>query len=312
MGIPASKVSFPAIPAIMRADYRSLRSSDAEKSIQIMREFKDNARAMSNDLERGYEAWDAYLGVNGMQWTAKKRKTLKEEDRHPWQFDVISPKIDTLAGSIIAEMPDMDWVPVEGERSSVTEAIRETYFSDKELFNFDNVILEAIRHGCIHNGWVQLGESTKYNPAGNISLTNCRPGFFIPSAYWKTDDDRDLKEGYKVAFMTADGMAYKYRAKSDQIKRAVEERKLHGKGQIPTDADEAQKRYESWVGDEYRVIEYHWLEDIRTMRLIGCKNNTNIWIPFPATKDRQQLEKFAAINDVDWERSEERRVGKEC
>ena len=307
MGIPATidKTNKFPLPSIMRADYRVLRSSDADKSTQIINEFKENCRAMSRDLERGYEAWDAWFAMDGKQWTAKKRKTLKEEDRHPWQFDIIGPKVDTLAGSLVADAPDIDWIPVEGERNTLTEAIRESYFSDKELFNYDNVILECVKAGCIHNGWVQLSESTKYNPAGNIMLSNCRPGFFVPSVYWKTDDDRDLKEGYKIAYMTAEGMSYKYKAKADAITRAVKDMKRNGKKQVPTDIDEAQKRYEAWVGDEYRIIEYHYLEDVRTKRLMGVKNNTNVWMPFPVTDDRQQLEEFAALNDIDWESVQE-------
>jgi len=38
---------------------------------------------------------------------------------------------------------------------------------------------------------------------------------------------------------------------------------------------------------------------------MGVKNNTNVWVPFPVTKDRQVLEEFAAINDIDWESVEE-------
>lgn len=304
MGIPATINSFP-LPSIMRADYRVLRSSDAEKATQIINEFTVNCRAMSRDLERGYEAWDAWFAVDGKQWTAKKRKILKEEDRHPWQFDILSTKVDTLAGSLVSDAPDIDWIPVEGERNTLTEAIRETYYSDKDLFNFENVLLECVRHGCIHNGWIQLSESTKYNPAGNVMISNCRPGFFIPSMYWKTDDDRDLKCGYKVAYMTAEGMAHKYKVKADAINRAVEELRKNGKGRYPTDSDELQRRYESSVGDEHRIIEYHYLEDIRTKRLMGVRNNTSCWVPFPVTNDRATLEEFAALNDIDWESVQE-------
>lgn len=281
-------------------------NSNAEEAQRVRRECEDAIKSHNNDLQRAYEVWDAYISIQGSQWDKKKRNQLKEEERHAYQFDILSAKVDTLAGSLIAEMPDIDWAPIRGQKSNATEAIREKYFIDKELFNYDDIILKTIRNGCVHSGWCQMTESDKYSPTKDIALEVCRPGYVIPDPYWKTDDDRDLECLYKIAYLKPDIMASMYPESTDKIKAAVQEYKK--RKQIPQSTesiDDQQKQFKEDIQDAYRVIEYHYIERIKKERLLGAKfddaTQTYRYLPFPISQDTQLLQQFAQANEIDWQ-----------
>lgn len=293
-------------PAILSKPRRAY-SSNAELSAKVRRECEDAVVAMAGDISRANRAWEVYLAVNGSQYDEKKRKVFKEEDRKPWQFDFASAKIDTLAGTIIAELPDPDWAPIMGDRTRAIDAIKESYYSDKELFNYSMVLLETIRDGCVHNGWCQIGESRKYHPIGNISLQRVRPGYLIKDPYWLTSDDRDQMRCYKLGWFDAEMLKQVWSAQSDAINVALYELKSGRRQAPPDDIIEQQRKREPHVGDEWQVIENHYLEVKKTARLIGLRNGADMlsdrlfWIPFPVSEDRDYLESFATENDIDWE-----------
>ena len=289
---------------MMKADYKVVKSSDNDKVTQIDRDCETATQAQKDDFDRAYESWDAYFAMNGGQWTKKKLAQIKEQDRHPWTFDIIGPKTDTLAGSIIAELPDIAYLPVEGQKTSGSDAVTESYYSDKELANSEDHLSKIIRDGLVHIGWGQITESKKYGKPV-IGLERVLPGRLIPSAYWLTDNDRDMKEAFKIGYYLPEAIAHKWDKKYDSIMRAIYDLKKSGRGTVPTNAEEMRRRFDNQVGDEYKVIEYHWLEMLNTKRLIGMRVDPKTmrpsWIPFPIEKDRNQLEKFAAANMIDWE-----------
>lgn len=265
----------------------------------------DNAiKAHQTDLTRAFEIWDAYYAVNGRQWDSKKREDLRQEDRHAWQFDVLGPKLETLAGSLAAEIPDLDWIPVEGERTESTEAVREQYYADKEHFNYNTSLLYTIRDGCVHSGWCQMLESNKYSPTGGIKLERCRPGYIIPDPYWVTDDDRDLECLYKIGYFWPEQLKKIYKKKAKELDSIIEDRKRFGQryiSDLSTDKrDDRQREYKSEVGDQIRVIEKYYLEEIIGERLIGLKKDTEQYISFPFSQDRNFLASFGEANGVDW------------
>jgi hypothetical protein len=265
-------------------------------------------KARQEDFKRSFEIWDAYFAVNGKQWTETKRNDLKSADRHPWQFDVLGPKLETLAGSLAAELPDLDWIPVEGEQSQSVEAVREKYYADKEFFNFHDSLLLCIRDGCVHSGWVQLKESRRYTKTGNISLERCRPGYIVPDSYWVTDNDRDCECLFKIGYYTPEQIMRLFPKRSQEIQRAMEKRKNEGfryQSNLSLELrDQQQQKFEAEVGDQYRVIEKFYLKEIVTERLVGAKLNASTGqmhaIPFPVTKDGSRLQKFAEANQLDW------------
>jgi hypothetical protein len=265
-------------------------------------------KARQDDFKRGFEIWDAYFAVNGRQWSESKRNDLKANDRHPWQFDVLGPKLETLAGSLAAELPDIDWIPVEGEQTQSVEAVRERYYADKEFFNFHDALLLTIRDGCVHSGWCQLKQSRRYSETGNISLERCRPGYIIPDPYWVTDNDRDLECIFKIGYYTPEQIKRLFPKRSKEIEDAIKRRKDEGyryNAEITLETrDEQQRQFQSEVGDQFRVIEKFYLKETNSERLVGARHDPMTgqmhMVPFPVTNENAKLQKFAEDNQIDW------------
>lgn len=282
--------------------------ADIQEGQRIIADCETAIKARDEDLKRGFEIWDAYFAVGGKQWPESKRNDLKSQDRYLWQFDVLGPKLDTLVGSLVAELPDLDWIPVQGEETQSLEAVREQYYADKEHFDFYDALLQTVRDGCVHSGWVQLRESRRIQDTGGIALERCRPGYIIPDSYWVTDNDRDLELLFKVGYFLPEQMERIWAKRTDEIRRAAQERKKNGHRYVSDVAlssrDEKQRRFDTEVGDQFRVIEKFYLKETVAERLIGVRPNAATGglytVPFPLTKDRALLQKFKEDNRIDW------------
>ena len=288
-------------PAIMKANYRVVKSSDAERVLSIYHDRENAKRALEDDYDRSIRAWKYYFARTGEQWPEKELRRLNDEDRHAYQFDVLSPKVNTMAGAIITDLPDTDWSPIEGQRTTGTEAVKSSYFSDKELCNWRWNLVQHVIGMLVHDSWLQMVETTKYHPLGNIGLEVLAPGSFVPSAYWKTNNDRDLKEGYKSTYLTAEGIKFKYEIENNALLNEAAERYKQKKDVPPANIDEQRRRFQGKIGDEYEIIEHFWLEMLKEERLIGRKAGAFQWVPFPISDDRAYLEQFATENDIDWD-----------
>jgi hypothetical protein len=288
--------------------------SDSEQVITIENEFNEAVRAHSLDLQLMYECWDAYFAINDGQWDKKKLLKLRYDDRQAKSFDIIGPKVDTLAGALISELPDIDWIPIEGEKTTLTEAIKDSWYSDKELTNSEYEMMLTIRDGLVHIGWCQIVESTDYGKPV-IGIKRLTPGFFIPSAYWIQESERQLKKAFKVGYLTPEEMKSKFETKSDEIDEAIRIIRRQGHEELPSNAYDQRRRFVGRMADHYKVLQMHYVENVKTTRLVGVKIEIDQstgeqtghirWVPFPVTRDRAKLEHFAAVNQIEWETVEE-------
>src|SRR5512147_2709224 len=97
-------------------------SSQEQMATTVIQEFDRAYTAQKDDFDRGVKAWRRYFPINHGKWDTEALRILQEEFRHPVQFDISSPKVDTLAGALIADLPDPTWIPVKGDKSLLTEA----------------------------------------------------------------------------------------------------------------------------------------------------------------------------------------------
>jgi len=253
---------------------------------------------MTRELERAEKCWRMYVSYDGGQWDEADKATLRKEFRHAAQFDVIRPKVSALAGALLADLPDLSWAPVEGQKSIVTEAIAEQYYSDKELYDYDKVILDVFRDGLVHAGDAFLYMDYSKGPP-RIKLKREIPGFLVWDPYWKTDDDRDAEVAYRFRYLAADRLFKEYDSKAEEILAAIRE-KERMPAEYPTSTARQQRQLQGKVGDEYKVIEKHYLKHIKGKRLIGRREGSEQWIPFPVGQDEQYLTVFAELNHIDW------------
>jgi hypothetical protein len=125
-------------------------------------------------------------------------------------------------------------------------------------------------------------------------------GFLVWEPYWLSDDDRDAEVCYRIAYMNPAKLIRKYKKSTDEILKALREFKKD-RSNYPKNAHEEQvKHLLSKVGDEFQVIEKHYIEHVKTTRLLGRQEGGQQWIPFPVNKERDYLEKFAELNEIDW------------
>lgn len=274
------------------------RSSISEASSTVISEFDNAYKVQKKDFDDGVKAWRRYFPVDYGKWDQEALKILQEEFRHPVQFDVAGPKVDTLAGSLVSDLPDPTWVPVVGVKNILTEAVAECYYTDKDLYNYDDVFLKVFRDGLVHCGDLEVYEDYKYHTP-RVAVGRVLYGFLVWEPYWLSDDDRDAECCYRVAYMTPDKLVRKYQHATDEILREARDYKKD-RSNYPSNIKENQLKYQGKVGDEFQVIEKHYLEFVKTTRLMGRQEGSSQWVPFPINKDRAYLEAFGDVNKIDW------------
>lgn len=281
-------------------------SSVKDEANIVINEFDRAYAAKSSSYERGLKAWRRYFPINHGKWSEEALKTLKEEMRHPVQFDIAGPKVDTLAGSLVADLPDPTWVPVVGQPSRLTEAIAKKYYIDKDLFNYDDVLLKVFRDGLVHSGDLEITEDYDMCGSPHIKFGRVMFGFLLWDPYWETDDDRDAECAYRISYMNAERLMRKYDFASDELKAEYRAYKMNGAQVEPDMFTTKQSQVYSKVGDEFQVIEKHYIKTINKKRLVGRVSGTEEFIPFPVVDGMKQsdgeayLSAFADMNRIDW------------
>src|SRR4030043_39296 len=275
------------------------RSSDCEIVVITIAEFDKALEVQKDDFDEGARHRRRYFPRKYGKWDPEALKVLQEEYRQPSQIDISSHRIDTLAGSIVSDLPDPTWVPVQGQKSILTEAIAQTYYTDKDLYNYDNTFLTVLRDGLIHCGDIVLVEDYKYH-VPRIKIERVMHGFLVWEPYWMSDDDRDAEVYYRVGYFNPAKIIRKYSSKEDELLKAMKEYKRDQSGYPHNIESEQANKTLGKVGDEFQIIEKHYLEHIKTTRLIGRREGEAELIPFPINKEQAYLEAFADVNGIDW------------
>jgi len=165
------------------------------------REF-DKAFAYSRDEREEMERmWAMYSGFNHGQWLKESVAQLKAANRHISQYNIVRGKVINLAGSIVKNNFDIDFVPVDREVSHITRMIKGIFYSDKEMMDWNTEHLQVILDGLIHVGVEEMFISDKYNILGNIGFRRCMPGSILLDPHWKTHKSEDMKQLWKVAYL---------------------------------------------------------------------------------------------------------------
>ncbi|MCL2182071.1 MAG: hypothetical protein FWB85_01195 [Chitinispirillia bacterium] len=277
--------------------YKERMSSDYELARNVINEAGRAVSARSNDRSRCNKARSMYFGANSGQWDAEDLKVLFEQGRPATQFNVIGPKIDALVGSLVSDIPDLSWAPVQGEGSHVTEAIAEAYYSDKELFDYDSTINDVFLDAIIHSGCAYLHVNNWYG-SKRIRLSREEPGRVVFDPRWTTNNDRDCELLYRFRYLTPEQLKDEYSFKSDEIERRIREMKANPL-EFPSGGRQSKQHLDNIVGDEYKIVEKHYLKRIKGNRLIGRRRDAQQWVVFPINRDEAYCSYFAELNNID-------------
>ena len=240
--------------------------------------------------------WRMYSGFDNGQWDKEAVATLKAEGRHLLQFNFVRPKIDGIAGSILKNFYDIDFVPVDGKYSDLTMILKELYYADKELMDWDTSYLQTVIDGLIYRGVEQMVISERYNPLGNIGFERVMPGHIVFDPNWTSHDSKDLKRAWKLSYMNPKDIMDTYQHKSDSIMAQLEySSRIDDNFDTGVDG-EGFPRYN--LNDSYgnllKVIEYHHIQREKKVIEIDIASGTVI----PEGSDDYKKE-FCVLNNID-------------
>lgn len=287
-----------------------ITSADHERMLLINNEFEEAVRSQIHNIRRSENNWRHYFAVYDGQHKFRDLEQLHNENRQAEFFNIIEPKVDTLAGALSSEEFDVDYKPIEGPRNSLTEAVTGSWYSDKDLCHYEKQIANVIKNGLVYRGDLKMMRSRRYNPLRNIAFKEVQPGYLLRDPYWDTDDDRDCMKAWEIYYMDAVQLQQTFKAKGPAVESAAMHLKKMGgeyrnfmwdKNLADAALQGVSGSYRGIRGHLFKVIEYHWMEIINTKRIMGLKmgDNSQRWINFPITNDDAAREAYMIQNDID-------------
>lgn len=277
------------------------------------REFDEALREDTKRREESERNWAMYSGFDYGQWSKKSVSELRQSNRHVAQYNFVRGKVDGLAGSIVKNWFDVDFVPVENEVTEITRLLKGMFYSDKELLDWDQEYMNLVIDGLVHRGVEQMVISDRYNPIGNIGFERIMPGHIILDPNWKSHRSWDLKRAWKVGYYTPEELQVMFPGKISRIDEQVMRQAMHGMDYGQTDESSVIPYFnlEEIYGSKYRVIEYHYLKEIGKDIEIAIDANTGSQVVLSGS--REQKMDFILRNSilVDGETIKKRIIDKE-
>lgn len=204
---------------------------------------------------------------------------MLQQDKQILQYNIIKPTVDVQVGMAFEQSFDPDFIPVNGEITSVTEALKAAMYSDKELMNWKAAWFEFITAGFIHEGCVRGLISNEFSELGNIGFEYCLPGSVWYDPSWKSLSSKDCKRAWREVWLTAEDIRKTFNMDVGLVGAEIEKLKRDGhsygefSGIIPykTDSD-------SW-GSAFRCIEEYEVEESTKNQDFLITRNGDIEIP---------------------------------
>jgi hypothetical protein len=252
--------------------------------MEVMRlenEFDAAHRASMKGRRRSDVNWGIYSGFDYGQWPDEAVSNLQRQNRHVVQYNFVRGKVDRLAGSISRSDVDVDFVPVETEYNSLTRQVKEVFYADKELMDWDTENIQTLVDGLIYQGVEELIISDKYSALGNIGFERIMPGHIILDPNWKSHRSYDLRKAWKVAYLTPIEMKAKYPRVSDKVDQMA---LMEAMQETDYQNDESSKTLDNFgleevYGTKYRVIEHHYIEETPINIDIATVNGKQVEVP---------------------------------
>lgn len=178
--------------------------------IHIYREYQTARDFYNRHLLRSVENWRYYVGVDAKygfgQWAADAIAYLVSQGRQVLTYNICQPIVDRIAGGMVALPIDPDFIPVNSEITTLTKAIKEAMYSDKELMDWAGTSLQMAKAGLIFEGVMKHVISDEYHKLGNQGFEYCFPGSVTPDPGWKSWRGKDCKKCWHEQFFQPEEM----------------------------------------------------------------------------------------------------------
>lgn len=201
-----------------------------------------------------------YWGVDFGQWPAAAVEMLRDQGRHPPQYNLTAWKIETLVGSFLSNPFDIKYLPESGNLDSLFLKLQSMYYSDRHTMDWDSSYRIALRDCFVMLGIERMVISDRNHEFGNIGFEPLNPLHTWLSPGWKTDNVDDIRDYYTDSMMTATEIIEKYPKSGERIKYLREKEETEGidYGVFEGGVSRYKTTEEKWA-DQHRVIQYHYV-----------------------------------------------------
>jgi len=244
--------------------------------------------------DRMFAALKAYFDIAGGSWPEDSLAEMNRQNRHPSSVPIAPQKINTLAGSILSEKLDFDFMTQELEKSHLIRNIKPLYYYDKEQNDYQFSARKTCIRGLIHLGIEEIGVRYDIRPTGSIFFEPRLPGYVHLDPYWRSDRLKDLKRAMKDAWMTADEILEHFQINNPDLERWASLDAIGGEDYRRIENVDDYKDTPTRDGSKFLVVEYRWLEQIRTTRLYMTIPGGDI-IPLPLNAKEEDVRKFMSM-----------------
>ena len=254
--------------------------------------------AEQDNRDRLFENLMAFYDINGGAWATTDLTELRKQGRHPASYNIAEQKLNTLAGSIQSEKFDYDFLPLNLQESTLTKGIKHWYYADKEQYNYSFSENKTLVRGLIHSGDEEMEIKYDIRETGAIAFTPQLPGVVLKDPYWLTDDLRDWTRAIKHAYMLPQQILEYFDINDSAIEALSRQDDFGGEWYEPRkNVNDLEKLPTQW-GSMVQVIEYRWIDEIRTTRLYG-RLPIGRWIPFPLDINESEVRKLKSFFGIE-------------
>lgn len=283
--------------------------SRADKVRFLYSEFRQRESITNHTRQDENENHGIYTGIGFGQWPqqvldelAKQNRTKKDLS----QFNFVFKKVNDIVGYLVRNWYDIDYASISGEDSETLQYMRDLYFSDKDLCDWDTEINDMLTNGCIKSGELMLHVDYRHDGKfGNIGVKSMPPGSVLRDVNWTTKNSGDCRNAFTATYMTPKEMKERYGTKNDRIDTLIRVRAME-----ETDRDVFQGHsiphynLDEEYNKTYRVLEYHHMETEKRKKRIGITSSGS-FVDVPAEADEawfeyNQVNQETVIEDEDF------------
>lgn len=237
-------------------------------------EFRQRESITDTERYQENENHGIYNGIGFGQWPKQVLEALSKNGRSVKdlsQFNFVFKKVNDIVGYLVRNWYDIDYASIDGEGTETLQYMRDLYFSDKDLCDWDTEINDMLTNGCIRSGELMVTVDYRHdNSFGNIGVKSLPPGSVIRDVNWTSKNSGDCRNAFTVTYMTPKEIKEKYKTKSERIDALIQMKAME-----ETDTDVYQGHniphfnLEEEYNKIYRVLEYHHMETEKRKKRIG-------------------------------------------
>jgi hypothetical protein len=289
--------------------------TDYERYIRAERGYTNTLMWDQKNWDRIVENWRFYWAIDsdkGLgQWPSSAVPEMIKEGRQLGVYNFCRSTVDNIAGGIMKAPWSYDFSPVNAQMTSLTYALKDVHYIDRELCDWRIHELEMVIGGLIGQSVMEMYINREYDKKqGNIGLRTVPAGSVRFDVSWKSGRSKDCRKAYRELHLTARDMLKLYTKKTSEIVKHVIKDKL-GEEALKTHALQDlvwgeeygpnngiipfPNNDEIW-GSFYKVVELYEMETITTpYEYVVTESGDEVRLP---ANLKTPEEKIAWLNDV--------------